>query len=226
VSTDDVLRSYVPRRVAERLDRILRVLATETRDPGETVEMDSREHRRFFASGPQEWRFYVDALQERGDVAVEWVGSGLAQIGLTPQGWNRIAAMEAAAPETRQGFVAMSFDPSMDEAWKNGHRLAIRDAGFEPLRVDFREHNEKICDVIVIEIRKSHFVVADVTMQRPGVYFEAGYAMGRGLPVIWCCQASDLAHCHFDTRQYSHVVWSTPEDLRQKLTHRIQATIH
>jgi nucleoside 2-deoxyribosyltransferase len=91
--------------------------------------------------------------------------------------------------------------------------------------VDKVHHNEKICDRIVAEIRRSRFLIADVTMQPQGVYFEAGFAIALGLPVIWCCRRDDLANVHFDTRQYNHIVWDQPLDLRQQLADRIKATI-
>jgi hypothetical protein len=50
----------------------------------------------------------------------------------------------------------------------------ISDAGFEPLRINMKEHVNKICDEIIAEIRRSRFVVADYTGQRGGVYYEAG----------------------------------------------------
>ena len=75
------------------------------------------------------------------------------------------------------------------------------------------------------EIKNSRFVVADATDQRPGVYFEAGYAMGLGLPVLWSVREDDLQNVHFDTRQYNHIVWETPEDLRDQLAKRIAAVL-
>jgi len=65
------------------------------------------------------------------------------------------------------------------------------------------EHNEKIDDLIVAEIRKSGLVVADFTGDRGGVYFEAGYARGLGLPVIWPCRKDWLEKLHFDTEHYA-----------------------
>ena len=56
------------------------------------------------------------------------------------------------------------------------------------MRVDFVEHNDKICDKIVAEIRTCQFLVADGTLQRAGVYFDAGFEMGLGRPVIWTCR--------------------------------------
>ena len=58
-----------------------------------------------------------------------------------------------------------------------------------------------------------------------GVYFEAGFALGLGLPVIWTVKETGLEHLHFDTRQYNHIGWKDPEDLREMLQLRLQATV-
>ena len=128
--------------------------------------------------------------------------------------------------DSRQAFVAMWFNTKTHEFYKDGIHHAIEDAGYECKRIDAVEHINKICDEIIAEIRKSRFVVADFTGQRGGVYFEAGYAMGMGLPVIWLVHEDEVDDLHFDTRQYNHIVYKTPEDLRQKLLNRIAATIH
>ncbi len=113
----------------------------------------------------------------------------------------------------------------MDSVWKKAIEKAIVDAGFIPRRIDNKEHNNKICDEIVAEIRKSKFAVCDFTGQRGGVYFEAGFALGLGLPVIWTCKSDEVDKLHFDTRQYNHIVWDKEEDLYAKLFNRVKATI-
>ena len=75
------------------------------------------------------------------------------------------------------------------------------------------------------EIKNSRFVVADATDQRPGVYFEAGYAMGLGLPVLWSVREDDLQNVHFDTRQYNYIIWRAADDLEQQLYNRVSAVI-
>jgi nucleoside 2-deoxyribosyltransferase len=92
------------------------------------------------------------------------------------------------------------------------------------MRIDLEEHNDKIDDRIISEIRRSGLVVADFTGQRGGVYFESGFAMGLGIPVIRTCRKDNVDTLHFDTRQYSHVLWESPEELKEKLTNRIRAT--
>ena len=62
---------------------------------------------------------------------------------------------------------------------------------------------------------------------RGGVYYEAGFAHGLGLQVIFTCRQDviDKGLIHFDTRQYNHIAWNTPEELRKRLADRIAGTI-
>ena len=124
----------------------------------------------------------------------------------------------------------MWFDDSMSEAWDRGIAPAVRDAGYDPVRIDRKEHVNKIDDEIVAEIRRARFVVADFTDgddgARGGVYYEAGFADGLGIRGhILLPQADRLDEVHFDTRQYNHIVWQTPEDLRDQLAKRIAAVL-
>jgi nucleoside 2-deoxyribosyltransferase len=71
-------------------------------------------------------------------------------------------------------------------------------------------------------------LVADFTCEpdkiRGGVYFEAGFAMGLGIPVFWTVRDT-TKDIHFDTRQYAHIVWKDAADLRKQLADRIAAVI-
>ena len=70
-------------------------------------------------------------------------------------------------------------------------------------------------------------VVADFTGGRGGVYYEAGYAQGLGIPVVWTCRQDyfDKEGVHFDTQQYNHIVWDDPADLREKLKNRLMTRV-
>ena len=156
---------------------------------------------------------------------------------LTPEGVKRLEELGTKAVNSEQAFVAMWFDKSVDEAYDKGIEPAIREAGYRPLRIDKKEHNKKIDDEIIFEIRHSQFVVCDFTCEfvehadgrtalpRGGVYYEAGFAQGLGIPVIWTCHADHIKHVHFDTRQFNHIAWETHEDLRTRLRNRIGAVI-
>jgi len=144
---------------------------------------------------------------------------------ITPQGFMRAEELGHSASASAQGFVAMWFDEAMKDAYTDGFELGISNAGYDPIRVDRVEHVGKIDDEIIAQIRKSRFVVADFTKQRGGVYFEAGFAMGLDLPVIWTCRKDDIPNLHFDIRQFNRIDWETPQDLAVRLRNRIEAVL-
>ena len=119
----------------------------------------------------------------------------------------------------------MSFDPALLPAYEQGLRPGVMMAGYDPIRVDRVEHVNRIDDEIIARVRTSLFVVADFTEHREGVYFEAGFALGLGLPVIWTCRKGDMKDLHFDIRQYNTIDWDDYEDLASRLQHRIEATV-
>ncbi len=156
---------------------------------------------------------------------------------LTTRGWDYLDSLNSRGGVTLQVFVAMWFSQQMEDAYENGIVPAIKEAGYEPLRIDRKEHNNKIDDEIIAEIKSSKFLVADFTsgttghgndgvhVPRGGVYYEAGFARGLGLDVISTVRSDQVGLVHFDTRQISHVLWKDPPELRKALFNRIIATI-
>jgi nucleoside 2-deoxyribosyltransferase len=223
--------TYADTAIAQRPSKLLRFLEKRTTFPGAKVYFPPElEYPAIDAVSGAEALYYLQVLHRAGYVnapeldSVQLDGDLVFDVEpiITFEGWQILATDRS---NSAIAFVAMSFAAEMEAAFTDGIAPGIRDAGFDPLRVDKVHHNEKICDRIIAEIRKSHFLVADVTLQKAGVYFEAGFAMGLGQQIIWCCRKDDLRNAHFDTRQYNHIVWETPSDLRQQLRDRIAATI-
>ena len=144
---------------------------------------------------------------------------------VTAKGLLAAEALGADQSRSAQGFVAMSFDPSLREAWTDGFDPGIRTAGFRPLRLDTEDYVGGITDEIMAQIRRSRLVVADYTAQRNSVYFEAGFALGIGLMVIPTCRTDEIPNLHFDIRQLNTLPWSTPAELADGLNRRIRAVI-
>lgn len=155
--------------------------------------------------------------------------SSAFRFGIEPLGWQRMEQISLTATDSRQAFVAMWFSPTTEAAYNEGISPAILQAGYNPLRIDKKHHVNKVDDEIIAEIRRSRFVVSDFTceLQKPrgGVYFEAGFAMGLNIPVIWTCHSKSMNDLHFDTRQYNHIVWDDPTELKSRLESRICALI-
>jgi nucleoside 2-deoxyribosyltransferase len=219
--------SQCPRGVPQKGIHVLRYLADKSLFPGNEVIINAdRDYPLFYCRNEPELRFHLKTLGERGlvtDMGARAEGKLAAT--LTANGWQHVEELEKPNIESKQAFVAMWFDDQMTAAYAQGIAGIEQDTGFKPLPINRKQFNDKICDQIIAEIRRSRFLIADVTGHRQGVYFEAGFAMGLGLPVIWTCRKDQVDKCHFDTRQYNHITWETPEELREKLRDRILATI-
>lgn len=209
----------------------LRNIERKSPYPGYSVQLVPEfDYPLAWADCEDELFYYVKALIERN--LIKRTGTHLDKerplllaVEITPSGWNYLDENLRKPAITDQVFVAMSFSESLQSIWENSIRPAILDAGYKPYRIDAEPHIDRIDSKIIAEIKNSRFLVADVTGQKQGVYFEAGFALGLGLPVIWCVQKDDLKNVHFDTRQYNHVLWETGEDLREKLYYLICAII-
>ncbi|PIX55312.1 MAG: hypothetical protein COZ50_03395 [Zetaproteobacteria bacterium CG_4_10_14_3_um_filter_54_28] len=119
----------------------------------------------------------------------------------------RLGELKGRRTTSANGFVAMSFHPDLNEIYSDGFQVGIVGAGYNPIRMDQIEHINRIDDEIIKQINASKFVVADFSGHRGGVYFEAGYALGIGLPVFWTCKKSDVTDLHFDIRQFNCIDW-------------------
>ena len=170
----------------------------------------------------------VEYLRDEGWVKFieeEYAGS----VVLTLEG--KIATEQVTNEDSDEGFVAMWFDESMNSVSK-AITKGIERAGYKAVRIDNLEHNKKIDDEIIAAIRRARFIVADFTHgktgARGGVYYEAGFAHGLGIEVIFTCREDIVEDIHFDTRQYNHITWTEEklDDLTEQIAHRISATIN
>jgi len=167
--------------------------------------------------------YIAEYLVSRGWFEVKQQGPTI--YAATGDGLIKAEEWQTSEAKSAQGFVAMWFDPSLTDAWLKGFSPAIQNAGYSAMRIDNKEHANKICDEVIVEIRRSRFVVADFTGQRNGVYYEAGFAAGLPIQVIWTCRKDYIPDLHFDIRQYNCIDWEQPDDLRDRLRNRIVALI-
>jgi nucleoside 2-deoxyribosyltransferase len=213
--------------VTAKLTKVLELTAARSKPAGTPVLFEKTDPSLVDATDPSELAYLLDQLDGMGylQFAKESVDVDGPVYKVTARGWERLERTSFAG-KPGKCFVTISFDDSLDEAYERGIKLAVEDdCKMEAVNLKHVLHNEDICDKIIAEIRASQFLVADVTLGSQNVYFEAGFAIGLGRPVIWTCQEDHFKEVHFDTRQYSHIVRTAPEDLREKLRDKIRATI-
>ncbi|OSI93747.1 hypothetical protein [Bradyrhizobium canariense] len=225
-ATANLIQKLPDKTVIERAERLLRYGIQTQKDLGAKFQLNSGgvigiTHSRSVA----DVLALADFVREQGWLRVFTDPGGYhdptGQV--TPEGF--IYVSHARPTESTHGFIAMWFEKSMNDARVEGFEAAIREAGYTPVVVSGVEHINKIDDEMISLIRKSKFLVADFTGHRGGVYFEAGFAMGLGLPVFWTCRQDDVPKLHFDIRQYNWIDWTDTADLKTRLKRRIEAIL-
>ena len=226
----DLLAEW-PRTVAERIERALCNVARVSKSPGQTISIgcEGGDVYLLFAYDPQQQRFFIHAMLAYDWISIEGTTSGSWSLRLTPAGWALFDELtRGKGNASNPAFVAMWFGgknrtDEMTQLFYQALKPAIQDAGYIAKRADTDEHNEPIMDRIISDIRIAPFLVAELTENNPGVYYEAGLASGHGTTVIYCSQEGQKVH--FDVTGVSQVRWRDLSDLRGRLRDRIRGSI-
>jgi hypothetical protein len=222
------------------VNNLILFLGASLEEPGSTVDL-----------GPEKLRAKVGAISSTGaswsletchrlglidGMEIRAIGQpfSLAAATLSVSGWKQFEQLQRAAVNSRLAFMAMQFgDPETDDVYRSCFRPAVSEAGFELRRIDENPQAGLIDDRLRVEIRRSAFLIADLTHANKGAYWEAGYAEGLGRPVIYTCKNSTFRSAdrklapHFDTNHHLTVVWE-PDNIEaaaQQLTAVIRATL-
>jgi nucleoside 2-deoxyribosyltransferase len=201
------------------------VFTNSKSEPNEVIRLALFVDKVDFIERNAEMASFFLLLSEMGLIApVESGYSPILMYRISAKGWLRIQELQSKNKVIPQGFIAMWFDPKMDEA-KEKIISAIEDSGYKPIIISDKEHNNQIVPEILYEIKRSAFLVADLTEHRNGVYYEAGYAHAFEKEVILTCREKDFEDRHFDVAQKNTIKWKDEIELYEKLMKRIEATV-
>ncbi len=184
---------------------------------------------KFYFKNKSECIFYIKQLHESGFANVIMsTGAQPISISLSLEGLSQMSKI-IEGKSSDICFVAMAFDKDLEYIYTDAIKIAIEETGFKPLIIK-DEHlpsDVTINDGILSGIKKAKFMIADFTRNKRGVYFEAGFALGRGQKVIYTCKddSEELKELHFDTNHYQHILWKNKDDLKQKLIDKIEVFI-
>ncbi len=149
---------------------------------------------------------------------------------LKPEGWMRFDEINRRVMHSRNAFMAMKFrDETLDKVLRDCFQPAAARAGFNLKALNEKPSAGLIDNQIRAAIRSARFVLADLSHDNNGAYFEAGFAEGLGLPVIYTCEAGkfDAKKTHFDTNHMHTVKWEADklDEAGRALTATIRNTL-
>ena len=216
--------------LAEQRDNLLRWF-------GENVEMGAARGiswevlgARVGSESPGAFLLLLESMLA-GDLIEGNLGSDASgQLRLAYRGLERLEQLERAAPSGYNAFMAMQFnDTVLDRIVKDYFRPAVKETGFQLLRLDDRPEAGLIDARLRNEIRNCRFLIADLSHGNAGSYWEAGYAEGLGKPVIYTCEKAvfegktEINKPHFDANHHLTVVWDADDP--QQAANRLKETI-
>ena len=235
------VEAWYPKSFAEKIDCILLYIFNHAPHVGQVVHFSTEQFYSFlfidryeFSSGKyvhrsaddleQEGVFMLTCLAEQKYIQ-DYIGlrcDNTQSIALMPGAYARIDEIQRNTAKGKNVLVAMKFgDDTM--LLREAIRSGIKDAQYNAIFIDEVQHNDFITPELLKYIRDSKFVVVDLTHQNNGAYFEEGYAMGLGKPVIQLCKKG--TQLHFDIAQKNTIIWESEEDIPKQLQNRIVATI-
>ena len=120
-------------------------------------------------------------------------------------------------------FILMWMDPDRPDLLDvvEGVKDVFREFGIQAQRADEIEHQGIITEVILSRIRTCEFLFADVSGERPNVYYEIGFAHAIGKrPILFRKEGTKL---HFDLSVHNVPAYKNVTELKSMLRRRLLA---
>jgi len=258
-----IIKQYTPLQPLEKMDNALLNIDKLTQYIGDVVRIvPSDDYPYYHCFHYRDLFGILRFLDQDGLIKLKDGRNPQEGLWLTSKGYQRLRELKKPGKDSNQCFVAMWFAPEMNDVYLKAIKPAIElnedeetKSGYEAIRIDTVEHVNDVNDEIIAQIRRSKFMVCDLTGYRGGVYFEAGFAYGLGLSVIYTCRKDwsnpkpfydekgnviqrlfnqdkklipiQQEGIHFDLAHRNRIEWYEKDldDFRNKLRNRINAVI-
>jgi len=154
--------------------------------------------------------------------------------GLTSGNWtqnDKDTAKKVPPPREQESvkkgsaFVIMPIDPNIPELEDvlDAIKSVAAAFGIAAYRADEIEHQGVITNVVLAEIRECEYLIADLSLERPNVYYEIGYAHALDKkPILYRRKGTRL---HFDLSVHNVPEYANVKELKELLRKRFEAIL-
>jgi len=119
-------------------------------------------------------------------------------------------------------FVVMPFAKEFEDKYVLGIKSAAEDAGLRVERLkDQIFYRQGMVERIHHQIEEADFIIGDMTESNPNVFYEVGYAYAKNKLCILL--TDDPEKLPFDLKYRRHIIYSSIQDLKQKLASELRA---
>lgn len=155
LETINNLVSHYPASPIEILDEALVNLSYSIKHPSETITISRNEAWKLYSYDFISVSYILRQFEE-----LQYIKSfgtiSSKDITIESKGWEKLSELRRSlSKDKKQAFVAIWFDQKMDQFFNHGIKPAFEHDGTKCSRIDLTEHNNKICDEIIAEIRRS-----------------------------------------------------------------------
>jgi hypothetical protein len=138
---------------------------------------------------------------------------------------ERVAGPALVTVQPGTAFIIMAInrdDPGLEDV-KTAIQEEFARFNIRAIRADDIEHSEEITHRVLEAIKSSEFLIADLSGERPSVYYEFGYAHAIGKrPIPYRKEGTKL---HFDLVVHNCPEYSNLRDLKAKLNKRLSSIL-
>lgn len=197
---------------AEQMNGVIEWVGDNTAYPGK--EVDLSQPAIFGITGVQNQDallFFLESLSEDGLLSYGYLSiDGSITVVLTLSGFEKYDAIIKGKNSYDKVFMAMQFgDAQLNQVLNECFKPAVEQTGFKLVKLDDQPQAGLIDIRMRQEIKTSKFMIADLTHENLGAYWESGYAEGLGKQVIYTCNKDkfEKAKTHFDVNHHLTIMW-------------------